>query len=59
MVRMIGESDVADWFNCRSQTSFTILFLIRIDVFLITVYKQNNCDRNVSLFIGGGSKAVL
>lgn len=55
----IRVSDVADWFNCRSQTSFTVLFLIRINLFLISVYKQNNCDRNVSLFIDRCSKAVL
>lgn len=44
MVRVVRVSDVADWFNCISQTSFTVLFLIRINLFLISVYKQN---RNV------------
>ena len=38
MVR-IRVSDVADWFNCRSQTSFTVLFLVRRNLFLISVYK--------------------
>lgn len=28
MVKMIRLSDVADWFNCRNQTAFTVLFLI-------------------------------
>lgn len=51
MLKMIRLSDVANWFNCRKQTAFAVLFLIGMHLFLIFVNKQNNCVRNVSMFI--------